>query len=120
MLEDLLVVIKFSLLLSELKMMPLSIIITIVILSIIFIIIAGIFAYQAHIKKPSPAGFEFGDELAVSMEDFNSGTYGKVKVKGEIWKAISNENIIKDDFLKIISVNRFVLKVEKINQQNIH
>ena len=40
---------------------------------------------------------------------------GKVKVNGELWSAISDSNIEKDEKIKVISVNGVKLKVEKIH-----
>ena len=48
-----------------------------------------------------------------TIESLN-GT-GKVKVNGELWSAISDSNIEKDEKIKVISVNGVKLKVEKIH-----
>ena len=39
---------------------------------------------------------------------------GKVKVKGELWSAVSDTDIEKDSKIKVVSVNGVKLKVEKI------
>ncbi len=54
----------------------------------------------------------------VVLENIDSinGT-GKVKVKGELWSATSDENIEKDTKVKVISINGVKLKVEKVETQ---
>lgn len=56
------------------------------------------------------------DKEGIVIEDIDSiQATGKVKVKGEIWSATSDENIEKDTKIKVISVNGVKLKVEKIH-----
>ena len=40
---------------------------------------------------------------------------GKVKVNGEVWSAISDNDIEENSKIKVISVNGVKLKVEKVN-----
>lgn len=51
----------------------------------------------------------------IVLEDIDSiNCTGKVKVKGELWSAISDTDISKDSKIKVVSVNGVKLKVEKI------
>ena len=65
--------------------------------------------------KPTNVYSIIGKEGIVleTIESLN-GT-GKVKVNGELWSAISDSNIEKDEKIKVISVNGVKLKVEKIH-----
>ena len=47
--------------------------------------------------------------------DCNNST-GQVKVKGELWSAISDEDIEKDAKVKVLSIDGVKLKVEKIEE----
>lgn len=47
--------------------------------------------------------------------DSNNST-GQVKVKGEIWSAISDESIEKDAKVKVLGIDGVKLKVEKIEK----
>ena len=50
----------------------------------------------------------------IVLEDIDSiNCTGKVKVKGELWSAISDTDISKDSKIKVVSVNGVKLKVEK-------
>ncbi len=49
-----------------------------------------------------------------SIDNLNST--GKVKVNGELWSAISDNNIEKGETIKVLSINGVKLKVEKVNE----
>lgn len=52
----------------------------------------------------------------IVLEDIDSiNDTGKVKIKGELWSAISDENIEKGSKIKVLSVNGVKLNVEKIS-----
>ena len=65
--------------------------------------------------KPTNVYSIIGKEgLVIESIDTLNGT-GKVKVNGELWSAISDTNIEKDETIKVISINGVKLKVEKVN-----
>lgn len=65
--------------------------------------------------KPTNVYSIIGKEgIVLETIDSINGT-GKVKVNGELWSAISDSNIKKDEKIKVISVNGVKLKVEKIH-----
>lgn len=65
--------------------------------------------------KPTNVYSIIGKEgIVLEAIDSINGT-GKVKVNGELWSAISDSNIEKDEKIKVISVNGVKLKVEKIH-----
>ena len=49
-----------------------------------------------------------------SIDNLNST--GKVKVNGELWSAISDNNLEKGETIKVLSINGVKLKVEKVNE----
>jgi membrane protein implicated in regulation of membrane protease activity len=52
----------------------------------------------------------------IVIEDIDTvNCTGKVKVHGELWSAISDNNIEKDSKIKVVAVNGVKLKVEKID-----
>lgn len=65
--------------------------------------------------KPTNVYGIIGKEgIVIETIDSLNGT-GKVKIKGELWSAISDYNIEKGETIKVLSVNGVKLKVEKIN-----
>ena len=65
--------------------------------------------------KPTNVYSIIGKEgIVLETVDSINGT-GKVKVNGELWSAISDSNIEKNEKIKVISVNGVKLKVEKIH-----
>ena len=65
--------------------------------------------------KPTNVYSIIGKEgIVLETIDSINGT-GKVKVNGELWSAISDSNIEKNEKFKVISVNGVKLKVEKIH-----
>lgn len=55
----------------------------------------------------------------IVLEDIdNINSTGKVKVKGELWSAISDCNIEKDSKIRVTSINGVKLKVEKLSNSS--
>lgn len=48
-----------------------------------------------------------------AMEDIGQKNIGAISIKGEVWKAISDEEISKGEEVKIIGIDGVKLKVEK-------
>lgn len=101
---------------SPLEFMQISmgLIITVTVMIAIFVVLIAYFGIKAQFKKLAPGETNFEEETGIAIADFKSGDEGNIKVRGEIWKAISDEDISKNDKLKIISIDRFVLKVKRI------
>lgn len=49
----------------------------------------------------------------IVTEDIINGNIGEVKVDGKKWSAYADTNILKDEYVKILSINSVKLKVEK-------
>ena len=57
-----------------------------------------------------------GKQGIVTKKIDSANSTGQVKVKGELWSAISDEDIEKDAKVKILSVDGVKLKVERIDK----
>ena len=57
-----------------------------------------------------------GKQGIVTKKIDSDNSTGQVKVKGELWSAISDEDIEKDAKVKILEVDGVKLKVEKIEE----
>ena len=66
--------------------------------------------------KPTNVYSIIGKEGIVLESIDNLNSTGKVKVNGELWSAISDNNIEKGETIKVLSVNGVKLKVEKVNE----
>lgn len=51
------------------------------------------------------------------IEPINKDKYGKVKINGKRWEAISDEQIKQNELIKVVDVNGIKLKVKKISQK---
>jgi membrane protein implicated in regulation of membrane protease activity len=56
---------------------------------------------------------EFINKTAEAETDFKSG-HGKIMFKGTLWNAISNEEIKKGDYVKIVSKDSITLNVKSL------
>ena len=57
-----------------------------------------------------------GKQVIVTKKIDSDNSTGQVKVKGELWSAISDKDIEKDAKVKILGVDGVKLKVEKIDE----
>ena len=65
-------------------------------------------------KKPTNVYSLIGKE-GIVLEDIDTLNFtGKIKVNGELWSAIADENIEKDSKVKVVSINGVKAKVEKV------
>ena len=53
------------------------------------------------------------ENIAKAIEDIGRQNIGAISIKGEVWKAISDEEISKGEEVKIIGIDGVKLKVEK-------
>lgn len=92
-----------------------SLIIPLVIVSLLLLVIIIYYGYKAQILKPVATGNELLDASGIAMNNFGFRKKGKVRVNGEIWKAIAEEEIKTDDEIQVIAYDSFILKVRKVN-----
>lgn len=63
--------------------------------------------------------FRLLDKEGVVVTDIDSiNSTGQVKVKGELWSAMSDNDIAKGERVKVVAINGVKVKVEKIDKLN--
>jgi membrane-bound serine protease (ClpP class) len=91
---------------------PLSVIVTMVLTSVVFFIVIGQLGLKAQKKKKMLGTEELIGEVGQALTDFINGK-GKVFVHGEIWNAVSEEEIKKGDPVAVEGAKGLILKVKK-------
>jgi len=91
---------------------PISIIATTVLTTVFFFLVAGRLGLKAQKRKKMTGYEELIGEEGTAMTDFEKGK-GKVFIKGEIWNAVSEDNIKKDDTVIVEQVKGLTLYVRK-------
>jgi membrane-bound serine protease (ClpP class) len=91
---------------------PISIIATMVLTTVLFFLVAGRLGLKAQKRKKMTGYEELIGEEGVAMVDFEKGK-GKVFIKGEIWNAVSEDDIKKEDTVIVEQVKGLTLYVKK-------
>lgn len=91
---------------------PISVIATMVLTTVFFFLVAGRLGLKAQKRKKMTGYEELIGEEGVAMVDFEKGK-GKVFIKGEIWNAVSEDDIKKDDTVIVEQVKGLTLYVKK-------
>jgi len=91
---------------------PISVIATMVLTTFFFFLVAGRLGLKAQKRKKMTGYEELIGEEGVAMMDFEKGK-GKVFIKGEIWNAVSEDDIKKDDTVIVEQVKGLTLYVKK-------
>lgn len=91
---------------------PISVIATMVLTTVLFFLVAGRLGLKAQKRKKMTGYEELIGEEGVAMVDFERGK-GKVFIKGEIWNAVSEDDIKKDDTVIVEQVKGLTLYVRK-------
>lgn len=91
---------------------PISIIATMVLTTVSFFLVVGRLGLKAQKRKKMTGYEELIGEEGVAMVDFEKGK-GKVFIKGEIWNAVSEDDIKKDDTVIVEQVKGLTLYVKK-------
>ncbi|MCX7877697.1 MAG: nodulation protein NfeD [Ignavibacteria bacterium] len=87
------------------------IILTVIIIAVLFSLLAWM-VLKAHKRKAMTGESGIIGEIAEALTDIKSGE-GSVKLMGEIWNAVSDEEIKKGDKVIVKSVDGLTLKVKK-------
>ncbi len=97
------------------KVMDISmnLIITFVILTALFFAAIGGIGLRAQFKKKATGQSALLGLKGNALDNFSSGAKGQVRVFGEIWSAVSEDNISVGDEIIVEQVNEFLLKVRK-------
>jgi membrane-bound serine protease (ClpP class) len=91
---------------------PISVIATMVLTTVFFFLVAGRLGLKAQKKKKMTGYEELIGEEGTALTDFEKGK-GKVFIKGEIWNAVSEDEIKKDDAVIVEQVKGLTLYVRK-------
>jgi membrane-bound serine protease (ClpP class) len=91
---------------------PISIIATMVLATVLFFLVAGRLGLKAQKRKKMTGYEELIGEEGTALTDFEKGK-GKVFIKGEIWNALSEDEIKKDDAVVVEQVKGLTLYVRK-------
>ena len=91
---------------------PISIIATMVLATVLFFLVAGRLGLKAQKRKKMTGYEELIGEEGIAMTNFEKGK-GKVFIKGEIWNAVSEDDIKKDDTVIVEQVKGLTLYVKK-------
>jgi membrane-bound serine protease (ClpP class) len=91
---------------------PISVIATMVLATVLFFLVAGRLGLKAQKRKKMTGYEELIGEEGIAMVDFEKGK-GKVFIKGEIWNAVSEDDIKKDDTVIVEQVKGLTLYVRK-------
>jgi len=91
---------------------PISVIATMVLATVLFFLVAGRLGLKAQKRKKMTGYEELIGEEGTALTDFEKGK-GKVFIRGEIWNAVSEEDIKKDDTVIVEQVKGLTLYVKK-------
>jgi Nodulation efficiency protein NfeD len=91
---------------------PISVIATMVLTTVFFFLVAGRLGLKAQKRKKMTGYEELIGEEGTALTDFEKGK-GKVFIKGEIWNAVSEDDIKKDDTVIVEQVKGLTLYVKK-------
>jgi Nodulation efficiency protein NfeD len=91
---------------------PISVIATMVLTTAFFFLVAGRLGLKAQKRKKMTGYEELIGEEGTALTDFEKGK-GKVFIKGEIWNAVSEDNIKKNDTVIVEQVKGLTLYVRK-------
>jgi membrane-bound serine protease (ClpP class) len=91
---------------------PISVIATMVLTTVFFFLVAGRLGLKAQKRKKMTGYEELIGEEGTALTDFEKGK-GKVFIKGEIWNAVSEDEVKKDDAVVVEQVKGLTLYVRK-------
>jgi len=91
---------------------PIYVIATMVLTTVFFFLVAGRLGLKAQKRKKMTGYEELIGEEGTALTDFEKGK-GKVFIKGEIWNAVSEDEIKKDDAVIVEQVKGLTLYVRK-------
>lgn len=97
---------------TEYVSVSISLIITVVILTTIFFLVIISLGIKAQYKKVSSGNPAMLEEKGIAITDIKPGKAGKVKVRGEIWRAVSNVEIKEGEEIKVEKVESLTLFVK--------
>jgi membrane-bound serine protease (ClpP class) len=97
---------------TEYVSVSISLIITVVILTTIFFLVIISLGIKAQYKKVSSGNSAMLEAKGVAISEIKPGKAGKVKVRGEIWRAVSDVEIKEGEEIKVERVESLTLYVK--------
>lgn len=98
---------------NEFMDISMNLIIAFVIITALFFLIVIVFGIKAQTRRAVTGDIALIGLRGNAITDISPGHKGQVKVSGEIWSAVSDEEIKEGDEIVVQSVQNFVLKVRK-------
>ena len=96
--------------------LPKSVITAVVLASALFFLVAGRLGLKAQRRKKLTGAEGMIGEEGEAITDFKKGK-GKVVVHGEIWNALSDQDIKKGDQIRVVALKGLKLIVEKSSSE---
>jgi len=89
------------------------VVMVIVVMGFVFIVLRAVL--DVHKSKVTTGRDGLIDAEGIALDDFNDLHEGKIRVHGEIWNAVSDENIVKGQKVIVVdSITGLLLKVKSI------
>ena len=93
--------------------LPKTVIVTVVLASAAFFLLAGRLGLKAQKRKKLTGAEGMVGERGEAITDFRKGR-GKVMVHGEIWNAFSDEDIKKGESVEVVEIDGLRLRVRRV------
>jgi len=96
----------------EFVSISMSLIITATIVTALFFIFIAALGIKAQTRKKASGKEAMIGETGVAIEDIARNTRGRIKAHGEIWSAMAEEDIKKDNEVEITGLQKLILTVK--------
>ncbi len=90
-----------------------SVLLPIVVFVVAIVLIVGTLILNAHRSRVTSGQEGLVGMIGVAQSDFAQGHKGSVFVNGEYWNAIAEDEIKKDEEVRVVSVDNLVCRVRK-------
>lgn len=98
---------------NEFMDISMNLILAFVLLTALFFLVIIVFGIKAQTRRVATGDIALIGLRGVAISDISPSQKGQVKVMGEIWSAISDEEINEGDEIVVQNVQGFILKVRK-------
>ncbi len=98
---------------NEIMDISMNLIITVVIITTLLFLVLIVFGIKAQTRRAVTGDLALIGLRGTAMTDISPMQKGQVKVSGEIWNAVSDEEIKEGEEIVVQNVQNFVLKVRK-------
>lgn len=98
---------------NEIMDISMNLIITVVIITTLLFLVLIVFGIKAQTRRAVTGDLALIGLRGIAMTDISPAQKGQVKVSGEIWSAVSDEEIMEGEEIVVQNVQNFVLKVRK-------